>query len=379
MINPGFFLKKVRELGVSSFFGVPDSLLKDFCLAIDQAKDVTHVITANEGAAIAAATGSYLATGQASLVYLQNSGLGNTVNPLLSLADQSVYAIPMVLLIGWRGEPGVSDEPQHIKQGRTTTALLEAMEIPWQVLPTEDSESAVVVEAALKQAEQEKSPVALLVSKGTFSSYSKKGVVSSVIFPSREEALAATVGAIPAHSFVVASTGVLGRELYELRAVDQKKRLDLLNVGAMGHAISIALGFALAEPERPVWCLDGDGSVIMHMGSLAVTGSEAPANLHHVVFNNEVHDSVGGQATAASAFSLHEVAQAVGYTQCTRATTIAGLESQIGESLAATGPSFLEMMVRPGFRADLGRPREEPGAATRELMRNLSAARLLEK
>lgn len=379
MISPDFFLKKVRELGVSSFFGVPDSLLKDFCLAIDQTEGVTHVITANEGAAIAAATGSYIAAGQSSLVYLQNSGLGNTVNPLLSLADQSVYGIPMVLLIGWRGEPGVSDEPQHVKQGRTTVAMLDAMEIPWHVLPTDESESAGVVEAAFKQAEQHKTPVALLVRKGTFCSYSEEKVGPPIIFPTREEALAATIAIIPEHSFVVASTGVLGRELYELRSARQKKGLDFLNVGAMGHAVSIALGFALAEPERPVWCLDGDGSTIMHMGSLAVAGSQGPANLHHVVFNNEVHDSVGGQTTAASTFSLRDMALAVGYKQCARATTVAALESHIKEFMAATGPSFTEMMVRPGFRSDLGRPREQPGEAIKELMGNLSAARRLKK
>ena len=375
MISPDFFLQKLRDLGISFFFGVPDSLLKDFCLAVDRTEDITHVITANEGAAIAAATGSYIATGQASLVYLQNSGLGNTVNPLMSLADRSVYGIPMVLLIGWRGEPEIDDEPQHIKQGRVTPTMLDSMEIPWRVLPTEESESQTVLEAALKQANQENTPVALLVRKQTFACYSETTKPPLTVLPSREEALAATIAAAPPQAFFVASTGLLGRELYELRDLTHEKGFDFLNVGAMGHAISIALGFALAEPDRPVWCLDGDGSAIMHMGSLAVVGSHGPSNLSHVVYNNGVHDSVGGQQTSASNFCLHDVAKAVGYKQSSRVETVTELESHIRKSSEVAGPTFLEMLVRPGFRSDLGRPREKPTTALQELMQNLSASR----
>ena len=364
MIDPARFLAAVANAGVEFVSGVPDSLLKQVCLHIEQAlPNGTHVIAANEGGALALAAGHHLATGSVPLVYLQNSGLGNVVNPLLSLADPEVYALPIVLLIGWRGEPGVSDEPQHVKQGRVTPSLLDAMEVPYRVLADDEAAALAAASWAVATARQRSAPVALIVRKGAFgpAAAHERGAEPRSLL-TRERAIEIVVGAIAADALVVATTGMIARELYEFRrrSGDDGRR-DFLTVGSMGHASQIALGIACALPARRVVCLDGDGAVLMHMGGMATIGASAPHNYLHVVLNNGAHDSVGGQATVALSVSLPGVARACGYAAVMGPVEV---EDELAEAVSAlqagSGPSFLEVRVAKGARPDLGRPKEAP-------------------
>ncbi|HWL54497.1 MAG TPA: phosphonopyruvate decarboxylase [Chthoniobacteraceae bacterium] len=344
--------------GVSFFAGVPDSLLKDICAYItDHAPSGRHVIAANEGAAVALATGWHLATGEVGLVYLQNSGLGNLVNPLTSLADPEVYSIPMVLLIGWRGEPGVPDEPQHRKQGRITPDMLAALEIPAAILPDTLEDAVETVRAAVAAAKSRNAPQALLVRKGTFESYRLRHHPSNPLAMVREDAVKRVLGTIEDSAVVVSTTGMTSREVFEYReSAGEGHSKDFLTVGCMGHASQIAMGLALAKKDAPVYCLDGDGAVLMHMGSLAIMGTSGLRNLKHVVINNGAHDSVGGQPTAALRINLLEIAKACGY-QWVAGTHDAGEMGDLLEKLKhAEGPAFLEIRVNKGSRPDLGRP-----------------------
>lgn len=358
MIPSKVVYEALQQNGVSFFTGVPDSLLKDICAYMtDHAPRERHVIAANEGAAVALATGWHLATGEVGLVYLQNSGLGNMVNPLTSLADPEVYSIPMVLLIGWRGEPGVPDEPQHRKQGRITLQTLAALEIPATILPDTPAEATEVIHATVAAARSSSAPQALLVRKGTFEPYQFRDKSSDLLGMRREDALKRVLGGIEDAALVVSTTGMTSREVFEYReASGDGHAKDFLTVGCMGHASQIAMGLALAKSDVPVYCLDGDGAVLMHMGALAVLGTSGLRNLKHVVINNGAHDSVGGQPTVALRISLPEIAKACGY----RWVASTDHQEEMGHLLDALkqteGPAFLEIKVNKGSRPDLGRP-----------------------
>ncbi|XP_052278718.1 LOW QUALITY PROTEIN: phosphonopyruvate decarboxylase-like [Dreissena polymorpha] len=277
-----------------------------------------HLITANEGSAVALATGYHLATGKSAMVYLQNSGLGNTVNPLMSLAVPAVYSIPMLMLIGWRGEPGKRDEPQHITQGKTTPGLLAALGIPFQPLPDYEEGAGLVLQSARHYLDSHKGPYALLVRRQTFSPYKLPKLPP--VFPlSREKALQLIIDGLGPKDVIVGTTGMLSRELYEYRvAREDGHERDFLTVGSMGHASSIALGIAIQKHNRQIICLDGDGSVIMHMGALATIGQHGPENLKHVIINNGSHESVGGQPTDAGNhdnFNFGAIARGCGYRE----------------------------------------------------------------
>lgn len=362
MIEPKELFEALGERGVSFFAGVPDSLLKDFCAYVtDHAPKEAHVITANEGAAVGLAAGHHLATGQVPVVYMQNSGLGNTVNPVTSLADPEVYGIPMLLIVGWRGEPGVKDEPQHVKMGRVTPDVVASMHVEQAVLPDTLDEALPVVEMALARARERKAPFALLVRKGTFGKYKLQAAETNDYPLTREAAIGHVVAALPADTLVVSTTGMPSRELFELR--EQRGEAhdgDFLTVGSMGHSSQIALGVALEKRDRTVVCLDGDGAVLMHLGGLATIGSLAPANYRHIVLNNGAHDSVGGQPTVAFQVDLCGVARACGYRTVVRAITEQELEAALPEVLSGDGPALLEVRVRRGNRADLGRPTMTP-------------------
>ena len=315
MIRPEFFIEKLRENGIDCFAGVPDSLLKNMCAYITDHFDAEHnIITANEGAAVGLAAGHYLATGQPACVYMQNSGEGNIINPLASLTDPEVYNIPVLLLIGWRGRPGVHDEPQHVKQGKVTTGLLNTMGINFDVLSKEENKAEKQIAKALK-ALQNKEVFALVIEKDTFDEYKLVNNQSPITLNlSREEAIQTVAAALGVKDCIVSTTGMISRELFEYRAaMNQGHERDFLTVGSMGHASQIALGIAMAKPDRKVWCFDGDGAAIMHMGSMAIVGNKAPKNYVHVVFNNGAHDSVGGQPTVGLKIDLPAVAKAVGY------------------------------------------------------------------
>jgi len=365
MISPEKFYRRLAGAGVDFVCGVPDSLLKEFCAyaAADLPAD-RHLIAANEGTAVAIAAGWQMATGGVPLVYLQNSGLGNTVNPLLSLVDPAVYGIPLVLLVGWRGEPGVKDEPQHVKQGLVSPAMLEAMDVPFAILDGDPEEAATWAVRAVEAARTRGGPFVLLARKDAFGPAEKKltPIPAGRTLLRREEAIALVVDAMPADATLVATTGHISRELYEMRVrAAQDRASDFLTVGCMGHASQISLGLALAKKNSRVVCIDGDGAALMHMGGLATIGTSGADNLLHIVLNNGVHDSVGAQPTVALQISLTAVAKACRYPSvwgpCVSPSEI---REALQSALASSGPAFLEIHVKPGARADLGRPKESP-------------------
>ena len=365
MIRPDFFIEKLRENGIDCFAGVPDSLLKNICAYITDHCDAHHnIIAANEGAAIGLAAGHYLATGRPACVYMQNSGEGNIINPLASLTDQEVYNIPVLLLIGWRGRPGVHDEPQHVKQGKVTTGLLNVMGVNYEVLSKEEDKAAKQIEKAAK-ALANKEVFALVIEKDTFEDYKLQNVEVNDLILTREEAIQTVAAALGEKDCIVSTTGMISRELFEYRAaMNQGHERDFLTVGSMGHASQIALGIAMAKTDRKVWCFDGDGAAIMHMGSMAIVANKALKNYVHVVFNNGAHDSVGGQPTVGLKIDLPAVAKAVGYKAAISVSSKEELEKELStlNSQLSTldGPILLEVQVKKGNRKDLGRPTTTP-------------------
>jgi phosphonopyruvate decarboxylase len=373
VLRPQQLYEWLEQRGVRFFAGVPDSLLKDFCAYVnDHTPADRHVITANEGGAIALAMGRHLATGEVALVYMQNSGLGNTVNPITSLAAPAVYGIPMVLVVGWRGEPGKKDEPQHVHMGRVTRDTLEAIGVPHVVLPVEAEAAEAVVAEALERARRESSPVALVVRKGSFESYQPTNLVADRYAMTREQAIEAMVDALPDDAAVVSTTGKPSRELFEVRAARGQPHRDFLTVGGMGHASQIALGAALGRDERPLYCLDGDGAVLMHLGGLSTIGTLAPKNFKHVVVNNGAHDSVGGQPTVGFEVDLCAVAMACGYRRAVCVSEPDSLKAALAQLRDEPGPAMVEVRVCKGGRADLGRPTMTPQDLKRAIMDDLS-------
>ncbi len=394
MIPNEQFLARLQEEGIGFFTGVPDSLLKEICACITASVDPQqHVIAANEGAATGLATGYHIATGGVALVYLQNSGLGNTVNPLLSIADREVYSIPMLLMLGWRGEPGVKDEPQHVKQGRVQNALLDAMELPYEVIGPDTGDYTDVLHRLVTLAREENRPAALVVRKGTFEKWEGErsaapagmdrppettaGQGSVATTPparlmKREDALQTIIRSLDNDTVVVSTTGMPSREIFEIRARDNMgHHRDFLTVGSMGHCSQIALGVALSRPDSTVCCVDGDGALIMHMGSLAIIGANAPASFKHIVVNNGAHDSVGGQPTVAFAMDIPAIALACGYRGARKVSDPDELPEAL-EWLARTdGPVLLEVQVARGARKDLGRPTRSPIQNKTDLMHHL--------
>ena len=361
MIRPEFFIEKLRENGIDCFAGVPDSLLKNICAYITDHFDAQHnIIAANEGAAVGLAAGHYLATGQPACVYMQNSGEGNIINPLASLTDPEVYNIPVLLLIGWRGRPGVHDEPQHVKQGKVTTGLLNTMGINFDVLSKEEDKAEKQIAKAI-DALKKQDVYALVIEKDTFEDYKLQNVEKNDLTMSREEAIQTVAAALGEKDCIVSTTGMISRELFEYRAaMNQGHERDFLTVGSMGHASQIALGIAMAKPDRKVWCFDGDGAAVMHMGSMAIVANKAPKNYVHVVFNNGAHDSVGGQPTVGLKIDLPAVAKAVGYTKTYSVDNKADLEVILYELKEQAGPVLVEVKVKKGNRKDLGRPTTTP-------------------
>ena len=349
--------------GFEFFAGVPDSQLKALCsflmdrYGLDPAR---HVIAANEGNAAALAAGYHLATGKVPVVYLQNSGLGNVVNPVASLLNEKVYAIPCLFIVGWRGEPGVHDEPQHLFQGEITLPLLDTMDIPYFVIGKDTTLEQVQAKldeyrALFAQGKQ----AAFVVRKGALD-YSGKTVYHNAHPMSREAAIGHILAA-SGNDLVVSTTGKASREVYKLREVrGHGHGHDFLTVGSMGHSSSIALGIALQKPDHRVWCLDGDGAAIMHLGALALIGANRPANLIHIVLNNEAHESVGGMPTVAGKLDLPDIAKACGYPCALSADNPEGLKKALKTAREGKQLTFIEVKCALGARTDLGRPTTTP-------------------
>lgn len=363
MIRPQFLCDLLKVNGTDFFTGVPDSLLKNFCAYLTDALDVQHhIIAANEGCAVGVASGHYFATNTIPLVYMQNSGQGNTVNPLLSLADADVYSVPLLLMIGWRGEPGGEhDEPQHVKQGRVTCALLDVMGIPYAILETDEKKAAIQIADAYKSMRERSAPFALVVRKGCFAPYTLQLNESVAAEMSREQAIEQIIAHTPSDAVFISTTGMASRELYELREKHRQKHdRDFLTVGSMGYASQIALGVALCKSDRTVICIDGDGAVLMHLGGLSTIGTQKPKNMVHIVLNNGAHDSVGGQPTVGRKINLRAIAESCGYNHTICVRTKEELTAALTGVVADMGPVFIEILVTKGSRPDLGRPKSSP-------------------
>ena len=362
MISSKFFIDSLCSMQMDFFTGVPDSLLKNVGAYItDHFVTERNVIAANEGAAVGLAAGYYLATKKIPVVYMQNSGLGNAVNPLMSLTDKEVYNIPLLLLVGWRGEPGVKDEPQHIKQGKVTLPLLEAMGIKYAIMSQNETEFLSQLNYANFYMNETHEPFAFVIPKGTFEEY-KLQQDGEVILPlKREAAIQLIASSLSKEDIIVSTTGMISRELFEYRtSAFMEHEKDFLTVGSMGHASQIALGIALEKKKCKAFCFDGDGSTLMHMGSLAIIGSLHPDNYVHVIFNNGAHDSVGGQPTVAFNIDLCKIAQACGYEAALSVSDSDSLCEALKRITYMHGPILLEVKVRKGARKDLGRPTTTP-------------------
>lgn len=372
MISPKYFYDSLIANGTDFFAGVPDSLLKNFCAYItDNAPADKHIISANEGSATALATGYHFATGKIPLIYMQNSGEGNMINPLLSIVDPDVYSVPMMIVIGWRGEPGVHDEPQHIKQGKVTCDLLDAMKIPYSVLGADNCNKCLdkALAKAYEYIKANNAPYALVIKKGTFEDYALQNNTTVEADMSREEAIEKIMLSAPETAAFVSTTGMASRELYELRDKHgQGHSKDFLTVGGMGHASQIALSIAMQKKDRLIYCIDGDGASIMQMGGMATIGTRNPSNMVHIVLNNGAHDSVGGQPTVGRQIDLCGIAKACGYENVVKASTKEELDAILKDKNTFDKLTFIEVLVRKGARKDLGRPKTTPQENKKAMM-----------
>lgn len=357
--------------GADFFTGVPDSQLKPLC---DYLMDTYgtdpkhHVIAANEGNCAALAAGYHLSTGKIPAVYMQNSGIGNSINPLASLLHEKVYAIPCIFLIGWRGEPGIPDEPQHLYQGEVTLQLLEDMGIEYFVLKKETLEESLQNKMnVFKNKLAEGKDVAFVVCTGALS-YEKSMVYTNPYSMPREEVIR-HIARFSGEDLIVSTTGKASRELYEIREASEnnegnhsgnRHKKDFLTVGSMGHSSSIALGIALQKPDSKIWCIDGDGAVLMHMGAMAVIGQTAPDNLIHIVINNSAHESVGGMPTAAGGLDFQKIAEGCGYKKIFIVSTYEELDSALKHAKEERVLTFIEVKTAIGARENLGRPTTPP-------------------
>ena len=366
----GFF-SILEDLGAEFYTGVPDSLLSPFIDGIMDRYGVSdrHIVAANEGAAVGLVAGHYLATSRPAVVYMQNSGIGNAVNPICSLLHEKVYAIPVIFVIGWRGEPGTSDEPQHVFQGESTLPLLDCLEIPYAIV-SKDSDLSPDVEK-FKRYLSDGQSVAFVVRKGALQN-DKKMSYSSGAPLTRESALNIIFTNSPCSGVFVCTTGKLSREVFEIRKqAGRGHGNDFLTVGSMGHSLMIACGIAISKPDRRVYCLDGDGATLMHMGSMAVAGVHGCENLVHVVINNGAHETVGGLPAVSERFSLCEVARAVGYSQVFHTDDKEGLVAVLDCVEKSTGSVFVEIKCNLVSRPDLGRPTTSPIENKNALMTEL--------
>ena len=357
-------LSACEGAGIDFFTGVPDSQLKGLCdslYALYGVHSPRHIVAANEGNAVGLAAGHFLATGRPALCYMQNSGLGNAVNPLASLMDAQVYQLPCLLVVGWRGEPGVHDEPQHVKQGQITLSQLEILGVPYRILSKDTTEEQFAADFAfLREQLNQRQCAAIVVRKGALTC-SLKPAYGNENTLTRERAAEIMLNAMDAGDVVVSTTGKLSREIFELREKrSEGHERDFLTVGSMGHASMIALEIALEKPNRRVWCLDGDGAALMHLGALPVIAQRKPANLIHVVINNAAHETVGGMPVCEGGLCAAKVASAVEYPRVLNARDEATLEAALQEAKGANQLTMLEVACAVGARADLGRDNAHP-------------------
>lgn len=349
----------VKILNADFYTGVPDSHIKALCNYLISTYGINgknHIIAANEGNAVGLAAGYHLATSKVPVVYMQNSGEGNIINPVASLMNDKVYGIPCIFIVGWRGEPGVHDEPQHIYQGEVTVKLLEDMDIRTFIISKETTEVEIKAQLTIWQPLLDSGKqVAFVVRKGALE-FDGKVKYENTNTMLREDIIRHII-AVSGDDAIVSTTGKASRELFEIReAIGQRHEHDFLTVGSMGHSSSIALGIALQKPEKKIWIVDGDGALLMHMGSMALMGANKPKNVVHIVINNGAHETVGGMPTVASKIDLTGIAKACGYSAVFSADTYAKLDETLNYTKIKNMLAFIEVKCSIGSRDNLGRP-----------------------
>ena len=364
------FVESIKALGVTTIAGVPDSALQPFCNYLNKAQHgFSHYVSANEGAAVGLAIGSYLATGKPACVYMQNSGIGNIVNPVTSLANKAVYDIPILFIVGWRGEPGKKDEPQHRFMGEITRDILDVLEIPNAVLAADMTEKEVAqIFTEVRQALVRNRQYAIVVKKDALET-EEKNVYENSFTLCREDAISEIIKSVSAEDIIVSTTGKISREVYEQcdKIIGHHKQA-FLTVGGMGHAGMIAFGIAQQSREKKVYCIEGDGAVLMHMGELAFLAKQSPENFIHICLNNDAHESVGGMPTGAAGKEFYKVAGECGYQYAVCVNCMEDLQRELKRIKEVKLPAFLEVRVKLGARADLGRPKESAAENKRQFM-----------
>ena len=364
------FYETLKKFGITFFSGVPDSLLKNFCAYVTRVVPEQHISAANEGAAVGLAIGHHLVTGSIPAVYMQNSGLGNAINPLVSLAHTDVYRIPMLLIIGWRGEPGKKDEPQHQVQGRITLPILKTLGIPNLTISTNTDQNEIRA-FLVENLSAESGPVAIVVSQDTFETDSQVSLGSPDITLTQHTALESLLKVLSKTDVIISTTGKLSRELLAIRQSEIDPQTDFLCVGGMGHALSIATGVAISLPRRRVFCLDGDGALQMHLGAAATIGELLPTNLIHLLFNNGAHESVGGQPVTAPNLNYQLLAEALGYKSQFFADNTDAISNTVLDCTINTGPTFIEVLLKVGQDFSLPRPDKTPLESKRDFQKYL--------
>lgn len=353
--------------------GIPDSQLAPLCNYIMKTRGVcsSHIIAANEGNCVAIAAGYYLATGKTPFVYLQNSGIGNIINPIASLLNDKVYGIPCVFIIGWRGEPLTKDEPQHIYQGEVTEKLLHDMDIATFIISPDTTEEEVAEQMEKWQPRLNSGKsVAFIVRKNSLE-YKEKVKYQNEHHLTREEIIE-HITQVSGEDIIVSTTGKASRELFEIRErKGQSHKYDFLTVGSMGHSSSIALGIALNKPNTKIWCIDGDGAALMHMGAMAVMGANKPPNLIHIVINNASHETVGGMPTVAANINFIQIVKGCGYPKAYSVDNFEDLDTALKNAKRGKELTFIEVKANIGSRADLGRPTTSPMENKRAFMNYL--------
>ncbi|MHA1671605.1 MAG: phosphonopyruvate decarboxylase [Promethearchaeota archaeon] len=375
MINNQDFFKILKENNLTFFTGIPDSTFKEWIKFIIQnnPKSLQNVVACNECEAIAIATGYHLATKKIGIVYMQNSGLGKTVNPLTSLCDREVYSIPILMMIGWRGEPGIKDAPQHKKMGKITLSLLDTLQIPYIILEPDIDLIRKHISKAITYLKEQKGPFALIIRPNLFQKYNGIEISENSFEISREEAITFLMGNLTSDDIIISTTGHLSRELYEYREKRKKDHFkSFYNIGSMGCASSIGLGIALQKPNKKIVVFDGDGAAIMQLGTFTSIGKYKPPNFIHIIFNNNTHESTGGQPTNSESVDFCKVALASNYNSAYLVNTLAELRKIIPEVKKGEGPILIVINIKRGTKANLKRPHRNPEEYKEDFMKYLA-------
>ena len=353
MINPKKLFQTLKK-NINFFSGVPDSVLKNFLVFLDKLPSKNHVIASNEGSAIGAGIGYHLSTSKIPCIYMQNSGLGNAINPIISIADKNVYSIPLFLLIGWRGSPSEKDEPQHLTKGKITLKLLKLLKIDFAVL--NNDRDLIKIQKLFNLAKKKNRIVACLVKKNSIKDIPKKKIKYRNSYLKRSDFIEEFLDILPTNSKLISTTGYTSRELMEIRKRKKHKTQDFYMVGGMGHTASVANGFA-SHSNKKIFCLDGDGSLLMHLGSARTIGYQKKKNFNHIMFNNNSHESVGGQTTTAFGINFNLLLKSLGYKNYFKIKKKSEIRKKIIKINRIAGPNFIEVVIRNDSLKNLSRPK----------------------